>query len=312
MPNTPLKNIVIPAKAGIKTDPHFREDDIPPARKADILLEALPYLQAFRGKTVLIKYGGSAIADSAKRRALLQDIVFLSVAGIRPVLVHGGGPNISKQMTRTGKPPRFVQGLRVTDATTLKLVIKTLSEVNHLLVKELKALGARAQGISGLESELIRAEQYTIAGEDIGFVGKVSGVNTGPVQRLLALSVIPVVMPVGSGWDHQAYNINADEAAAALAAALKAEKFVLITDVPGILRQSGNRHSLISTATVKQIGHLTKQGVISGGMIPKTKACIHALEGGVRKTHMIDVAVPHGLLLEIFTQQGIGTEIVAR
>ncbi len=281
-------------------------------KKADILLEALPYLQAFRGKTVLIKYGGSAIADPAKRRSLLQDIVFLSVAGIRPVLVHGGGPNISKQMARRGTPPRFVQGLRVTDAKTLKLVIKALSEVNRLLVKELKALGARAQGVSGLESRLIRAEVHTIAGEDLGFVGTVSGVNTGPVRRLLALGVIPVVMPVGSGWDHQAYNINADEAAAALAAALKAEKFVLVTDVPGILRQSDNRHSLISTATVKQIGRLTGQGIVSGGMIPKTKACIHALEGGVRKTHMIDVAVPHGLLLEIFTKQGIGTEIVAR
>ena len=294
MPSTPLK---IPAAV---------------IKKADILLEALPYLQAFRGKTVLIKYGGSAIGDPAKRRALLQDIVFLSGAGIRPVLVHGGGPNISKQMTSNGKPPLFVQGLRVTDATTLKLVIKALSEVNHVLVKELKALGARAQGVSGLESGLIRADQYTIAGEDLGFVGKVSGVNTGPVQRLLALGVIPVVMPVGSGWDHQAYNINADEAAAAMAAALKAEKFVLITDVPGILRQAENRRTLISTATVKQIGRLTRQGVISGGMIPKTKACIHALEGGVRKTHMIDVTVPHGLLLEIFTQQGIGTEIVAR
>ena len=319
MRNTRHKKNVIPAKAGI--DPRWSlpsttiegEDDISSViQKADILLEALPYLQAFRGKTVVIKYGGSAIGDPAKRRSLLQDIVFLSVAGIRPVLVHGGGPNISKQMTSKGKAPRFVQGLRVTDASTLKLVIKALSGVNQLLVKEVRALGARAQGVSGLDGGLIKAEPFTIPGEDLGFVGKVNGVNTGPVQRLLALGVVPVVMPVGSGWDHQAYNINADEAAAALAAALKAEKFVMVTDVPGILRQSNNRHSLISTATIKQIGRLTQQGIISGGMIPKTKACIHALEGGVRKTHMIDVAVPHGLLLEIFTQQGIGTEIVAR
>ncbi len=293
MPSTPVKQI--PAAV---------------IKKADILLEALPYLQAFRGKTFVIKYGGSALADPAKRRALLQDLVFLSVAGIRPVLVHGGGAEISKQMNRRGRAPRFVQGLRVTDASTLKLVTKALGGVNQRLVKELRGLGARAQGLSGAEAKIIRAEQVSIPGEDLGFVGTVHGVSTGPIQRLLVLGVIPVVVPLGAGWDHQTYNINADEAAAALAAGLKAEKFVLVTDVPGILRRPNNRSSLLSTVTSGQVARLIRTGVVSGGMIPKTKACVHALHGGVKKTHMIDIAVPHGLLLEIFTDLGIGTQIV--
>ena len=292
MPNTPHKKLATPI------------------RKADVLLEALPYLQAFRGKTFVIKYGGSALADPAKRRAILQDIVFFSVAGIRPVLVHGGGPEISKQMSKKGKPPRFVQGLRVTDAATLKMVMKALSGVNRKLVAELRSLGGRTHGLAGWDGGLIRAEKYTIAGEDLGFVGMVTGVNTGPVQRLLALGVIPVVIPVGAGWDQQPYNVNADETASALAAALKAEKFVLVTDVPGIMTRQGNPSTLLPTVTVRQARQLIQKGIISGGMIPKTKACIGALLGGVRKTHMIDVSVPHGLLLEIFTDRGIGTEIV--
>ncbi len=279
-------------------------------RKADTLLEALPYLQSFRGKTVVVKYGGSVISDGILRRSILQDIVFMSVAGIRPVLVHGGGPEISRQMCRKGKPPRFVQGLRVTDAETLKMVVRALTGVNRMLVKELREMGARAQGLLGSESGLIRAEPYTVPGEELGFVGMVTGVNTGPVQRLLALGVIPVVVPVGAGWDHQAFNINADEAAAALAAALKAEKFVLMTNVPGILTRRDDPRSLLSTLTSGRAQELIRRGVIGGGMIPKARACMHALQGGVRKTHMINAEVPHGLLLEIFTDQGIGTEIV--
>ena len=174
----------------------------------------------------------------------------------------------------------------------------------------MKSLGAHAQGIVGSDGGLIRAEPYTIPGEDLGFVGKVTDVNPGPIQRLLVLGVVPVVVPVGVGWNHQLYNINADEAAAALAAAIKAEKFVLVTDVPGILGRSGDLRSLISTVTVRSTQRLIQKGTISGGMIPKTKACVHALEGGVKKTHMIDIAVPNGLLLEIFTDQGIGTQIV--
>lgn len=282
-------------------------------RKADVLLEALPYLQAFRGKTVVVKYGGSVISNARQRRSILQDIVFMGAAGIRPVLVHGGGPEISKQMNRKGKPPRFVQGLRVTDAETLRMVVRALTGVNRTLVKELRRLGGRAQGLLGSESQLIRAEPYTIPGENLGYVGRVTGVNTGPIRRLLALGVIPVVIPVGSGWDHQQYNINADEAAASVAAALKAEKFVLMTDVPGILiARKKALEELISTLPIQQAKRLTRDGTIHGGMIPKTKACIHALQGGVRKTHMIDASVPHALLLEIFTDRGIGTEIVKR
>ncbi len=279
-------------------------------QKADHLLEALPYLQAFRGKRFVIKYGGSAVTDSVRRRAILEDIVFLSTAGIRPVLVHGGGPEITKRMNRGGKPARFVQGLRVTDAPTLRTVVRALTGVNRMLVKELERLGARAQGLMGWEGGLIHAEPMTIPGEDLGFVGTVTGVNTGPVKRMLALGVIPVVVPVGAGWNGQVYNINADEAAAALAAALKAEKFVLVTDVPGILRRSKDLKSIIPTVTAAGANRLIRSGVIAGGMIPKTRACMEALKGGVRKTHMIDMGIPHGLLLEIFTDRGIGTEIV--
>ncbi|MBI3332580.1 MAG: acetylglutamate kinase [Candidatus Omnitrophica bacterium] len=281
-------------------------------RKADVLLEALPYLQAFRGKTVVVKYGGSALSDRAKRRAILQDLIFLSVAGIRPVLVHGAGPEITRQMSRRNRPPRFVQGLRVTDAATLKLVVNAMTGVNRMLVKELLSLGGRAQGIVGSDGGLLRAEPYTIPGEELGFVGRVTGVNPGPVQRLLVLGVIPVVAPVGIGWDHQRYNINADEAASALAAALKAEKFVLVTDVAGVLRHRGDPRSPVPTLTVREARRLMEKRVIADGMIPKARACIHALRGGVRKTHMIGIAVPHGLLLEIFTDRGVGTEIVRR
>ena len=279
-------------------------------QKADGLIEALPYLQAFRGKTFVIKYGGSALDNAQERRSLLQDIVFLSVAGIRPVLVHGGGPTISHEMSSRGKTARFVQGLRVTDAATLQVVMKTLARVNRLLVHELKALGARAQGLMGSDGNLIRAEPYALPGQDLGFVGTVTGVNTGLIQRLLVLGVIPVVIPLGAGWDHQKYNVNADEAASALAGALKAEKFVLVTDVPGILKQPSNRSSIVSTLTIPQAHRWIRTGIITTGMIPKVKACIRALKSGVRKTHMIDVAVPHGLLLEIFTDRGIGTEII--
>jgi acetylglutamate kinase len=281
-----------------------------PVEKAKVLLEALPYLQAFRGKIFVIKYGGAALAVEAHRKSVLKDIVFLSVAGIRPVLVHGAGKEISRQMEAKGHRPRFVQGLRVTDARTLQVVIRALAKVNRLLVSELRALGARAQGLMGHEARLIQAEPYSIAGEDLGFVGKVTGVHVGPIKRLLMLGNIPVVAPIGVGWNQKRYNVNADEAAANLAAGLKAEKFVLVTDVPGILRRPGRPETLIPTVTIAQARRLIRQGIVAGGMIPKTQACIHALEQGVRKTHLIDVAVPHGLLLEIFTDRGIGTEIV--
>ena len=301
MPSTPVRKAIRTRALG--------RIPVSVVRKADVLLEALPYLQAFRGKSFVIKYGGSILSDERKRRAVLQDIVFLSTAGIRPVLVHGGGPEISRQMARQGKSPRFVQGLRVTDAGTLKTVIQALRRVNRMLVSELRALGGRAQGLIGCESGLIRAEPYLIAGEELGFVGKVVGVNGGPIQRLLALGVIPVIIPVGVSWDHQAYNVNADEAAAALAAGLKSEKFVLMTDVPGILARVHDHRSLLSTANIRQIRNLIAKSAISGGMVPKARACIHAVQGSVRKTHIIDAGIPHALLLEIFTDRGIGTEI---
>ncbi|MBI1953521.1 MAG: acetylglutamate kinase [Candidatus Omnitrophica bacterium] len=291
MPNTRLKNVVA---------------------KADVLLEALPYLQAFRGKTFVVKFGGNALANDEARRLILQDIAFLSIAGIRPVLVHGGAPEITRQMSRKGRKPRWVQGLRVTDRQTLEVVERSLRKINHRLVAELKTLGARAQGLKGYEAGLIRAERHTLPGVDLGFVGKVTGVSPGAIQRLLVLGVIPVVVPLASGWDGQWYNVNADYAASALASALKAEKFVLVTDVPGILLKRQDAQSLISTLTIARAKALIRRGTIDSGMIPKTEACIAALRGGARKTHLVDVRTPHALLLEIFTDRGIGTEIVKR
>lgn len=278
-------------------------------RKADVLIEALPYIKKFHKKIIVIKYGGSILGEEKIRKGVLEDIVFLNFMGLKPVLVHGGGPNISDRMRHSGKKTEFVDGMRVTDEETLAVVEEELQTLNDIIVKEISELGARAVGLNGKNDSLIQAEKKK-AKVDLGLVGNIVGVNTGIVLEELKKDRIAVILPMSSAKDKKTYNVNADEAAASVAGALEAEKFVLLTNVKGILRNPDDPHSFISTLTTKEAKGLVEGKVIQQGMIPKVQACIEALEKGVKKTHIIDARIPHGLLLEIFTDKGIGTEIV--
>ena len=276
-------------------------------RKADILIEAVPYLQAFRGKVIVAKYGGSAIDNPAAMRGILQDLIFLSVVGIRAVLVHGGGPMITRKLSAAGKRSTFIDGMRVTDAQTIHVVNEELEEVNGRLVAQIASLGGHAEGIVP-RRRVVGAAPHPRA-EELGFVGVVKTVRTEPLRKVFTHHGIPVISPVGAG-NGRLYNINADEVASEIAAHLKAEKLVLLTNVRGILQQPNELGSLISTLSVKEARLLMERRVIQEGMIPKVKACVEALRRGVKKTHIIDASIPHAMLLEIFTKQGIGTEIV--
>jgi len=280
--------------------------------KAGVLIEALPYIQNFYDKTVVIKYGGAAMTDTSIRRSVLQDVVFMSYVGMRPILVHGGGPFVSKRMEALGKASTFVKGFRVTDAETMKIAEEEFTRINHDIVRELISLGASALSLSGKDDRLIEVRKHAdIDGQDIGFVGEITKVNGDVIQRMMVSDIIPVIPPIGVGAeDGETYNINADQVAASIAGALAALKLVLLTDVGGIYKDIAEPSSLIPHATTADVAELIQTGVISGGMIPKVKACTHALELGVAKTHIIDAKIPHGLLLEIFTDKGIGTEIV--
>jgi acetylglutamate kinase len=277
-------------------------------KKSDVLIEALPYIKRFYGKVVVIKHGGSTLSDKRITMGILEDIVFMSYAGMKPVLVHGGGPRISAAMKRLGKTPRFINGQRVTDRKTIHVVDKTLAEVNRYLVAGIKKIGGKAYGLSGRDSGLITAKKIK-SNIDLGFVGEISKIDTTLLDRLLDASIIPVVSPVGRGRDGELYNINADSSAAKIASALKAEKIFILTNVKGVLKNSKDPHTLYNTLTAKDVKRLIKRGVISGGMIPKVLACLAALKGAVKKAHIVSAALSHALLLEIFTREGIGTEI---
>ncbi|MBI3324253.1 MAG: acetylglutamate kinase [Candidatus Omnitrophica bacterium] len=281
------------------------EDSI---RKADVLIEALPYIQRFAGKTIVVKYGGSALSSGSVVRGILEDLVFLSVVGLRPVLLHGGGPAISQRAALAGKATKFIGGMRVTDQGTVEIVNEALEEVNRNLVEEIQQLGGRARGLV-VKDRVIIAQPHPDSAK-LGYVGLVKRVEAGRLHTVLAEPAIPVVSPIGSA-DGQLYNINADEAASQVASSLRAEKLVLLTNVRGILRQAGDPESLIPTLTIEEASMLIERAVIQEGMIPKVRSCISALKAGVGKTHIIDAAIPHALLLEIFTKTGIGTEIVS-
>lgn len=277
-------------------------------RKADVLIEALPYIKKFHKKAVVIKYGGSILGDEKIRRGILEDIVFLNFMGLRPVLVHGGGLHISERMRNSGIKAEFVNGMRVTDKATLKLVEEELQELNDTIVSEIAELGGKATGLNGKDRKTIQAVKKK-GKVDLGLVGNITGINTAPILKELREDNIAVLLPVGAGADKKVYNINADEAASAVAVALKAEKLVLLTNVKGIMRNPEDAGSFLSTLTVEEARGLIESNVVQQGMIPKVTACIDALEGGVKKTHVVDARIPHSLLLEIFTDKGIGTEI---
>lgn len=276
--------------------------------KANVLIEALPYIQKFRGKEILIKYGGAALTYKEVRDMVLQDLVFMSYVGIRPILVHGGGKYITENMKKKGIQSQFVNGLRVTDKAAIGVVNETLAELNKSIVRDIERLGGSAVGLSGFDTEILNVVKHTENG-DVGFVGDVSSVNTVPIKELTEFGKIPVIFPVGKGPDGAMYNVNADEAAANIAMAMQTQKFMVLTNVKGILRDALKEDTLIPSLHVNDTQKLIDEGIVSGGMIPKVKACIDALRGGVQKAHIIDGRITHALLLEIFTDQGIGTEI---
>lgn len=277
-------------------------------KKAEVLIEALPYIHTFRKKTVVIKYGGSILSDENIRHGVLQDIVFLSFIGIKPVLVHGGGMNITERMKTSGKKAEFVEGMRVTDEETLKIVAEELEVLNHTIVKEINELRGHAVGLKG-SSGIIEARKKR-GKKDLGFVGEIVEVNKELITGYLDKEIIPVISPMGLGKDRHVYNINADETASAVSVALSAEKFVLLTNVKGVMRHTEDEDSFISTLNAREARQMIKEQIIQEGMIPKIEACLGAVENGVGKTHIINVKTPHALLLEIFTDKGIGTEIV--
>lgn len=284
---------------------------IPDAAKsqAEVLIQALPYIQKWSGATFVIKYGGAAMGENGLATQVMQDIVLMHCVGIRPVIVHGGGPEISDLMKRLGKQPQFVNGLRVTDAETMELVEMALTgKTNPRLVALIQQQGGHAIGISGKDCALIRARKIE-SEVDLGFVGEVEAIQPSVLHAILEAGYIPVVSPIGMGADGTTYNLNADFAAGALAGALEASKFILMTDVPGVLSDPDDPSSLISELTRDQARRMLESGRVSGGMIPKLQACLTALENGCPRAHIIDGRVPHALLIEVFTDEGIGTMI---
>lgn len=278
-------------------------------KKSETLIEALPYIRKFFEKTVVIKYGGAAVEEKGIEKGILEDIIFMNYAGMRPILVHGGGPYISKMMKKAGLEPKFIQGRRVTDAETVYIIDKALHLINRKIVSALKGMGAEAFGMSGKENSLIRAKKMKFK-YDLGFVGEVTSVDTTVVKKLIRDNIIPVIYPLGIGRDGSTYNVNADDVASEIAIALKAEKFVLLTNVNGIMKDRKNPKTLYRTIRAGEVERLIKKKIIDGGMIPKARACINAAKRGVKKAHILNAGIPHALLLEIFTDTGIGTEIV--
>ncbi|MBI1977601.1 MAG: acetylglutamate kinase, partial [Candidatus Omnitrophica bacterium] len=276
--------------------------------KADILIEALPYIKRFRGKEVLIKYGGAAMLDLQVRENVLHDLVFMNYVGIRPILIHGGGPEITDNLKRAGVQSKFVNGLRVTDRDTMNVVVETLAEINRKMVFDLTRFGAQAVGLSGHDAEILKVKKHQANG-DVGFVGDVVSVNYAPIRKLTEAEIIPVIFPVGFDTKGETYNVNADEAAAKIAAAMKVQKIMVLTNVRGIMKDQNNSESLVPSLHVNEVESLIQNKVITGGMIPKVNCCVTTIKAGVPKAHIVDGRIKHSLLLEIFTDRGIGTEI---
>lgn len=293
---------------------------ITPFVKAEILIEALPYIKEFYGKTVVIKYGGNAMINEELKNAVMQDIVLMKYVGINPIIVHGGGPEITNMLKRVGKETQFIGGLRVTDQETMEIAEMVLvGKINKEIVSLINQHGGQAVGFSGKDANLIEATKrmgkiHTPDGKveftDIGFVGDVSKINPEIIQTVTKDGYIPVISPIGVGEDGESYNVNADYVAGEVAAALKADKLIMLTDVEGIFEDYNDKTSLISSLHIDEVPSKIAHGIISGGMIPKVECCVQALKGGVEKVHIIDGRVPHSILLEIFTNQGVGTMVI--
>ncbi|ORU01320.1 Acetylglutamate kinase [Anaerovibrio sp. JC8] len=289
-------------------------------KKAGTLIEALPYIQEFYGKTIVIKYGGNAMINEDLKQKVMEDVSLLKYVGMRPVIVHGGGPDITQFLKKVGKQSAFVSGLRVTDEETVEIAEMVLDgKVNSDIVNMLNHRGVKAVGLSGKDAGLIKAQKklatvYDEAGQqenvDIGYVGQVASIDTSILDTLLNNGYIPVIAPIGVGEDGESYNINADYVAAEIAGALKAEKLLLLTDTEGVYKDFEDKDTFISTLTVAEAKEYIKSGIISGGMIPKIEACLKSIESGTNKVHIIDGRQPHSIILELLTSSGIGTQVI--
>ncbi|MDO5702398.1 MAG: acetylglutamate kinase [Lachnospiraceae bacterium] len=280
-------------------------------QKADVLIEALPYIRKFSGKKIVVKYGGSAMKDSALKKSVIQDVALLKLVGMKPIIVHGGGKEISKWVQLTGGTPEFINGLRVTDKNTMRIAEMVLGRVNKGLVQYMEENGVKACGISGKDGATMRVKKRRLdSGADLGYVGEVTEVNTELIDTLIEKDFVPVICPIGLGEDDfKSYNVNADDAACAIAAAVRAEKLVFLSDIEGVYRNPLDPTTLISELTVSEAQRFIDEGNAGGGMLPKLRGCIEAIERGTGNVHILDGRIPHCMLLEIFTHKGIGTAI---
>ena len=280
--------------------------------KAEVLIEALPYIQKFNRKIIVVKYGGSAMVDEELKKKVIEDVVLLKLVGFKPIIVHGGGKEISKWVDKVGMETHFVNGLRVTDVPTMEIAEMVLNRVNKSLFSLVQNLGVEACGISGKDGEILKVTKKLSNGEDIGFVGEVKEVNPKLILDLIENDFLPVICPVGTDENGNSYNVNADDAACAIAKAVKAEKLAFLTDIEGVYRDKDDPGTLISELDLEEAHELIKDGYIGGGMLPKLNNCIDAVENGVSRVHIMDGRIPHCLLLEIFTNNGIGTAILSK
>ncbi len=279
--------------------------------KANVLIEALPYIQKYNRKIIVVKYGGSAMTDVELQKKVIADVTLLKLVGFKPIIVHGGGKEISRWVDKVGKTPEFVNGLRVTDAETMEIAEMVLGKVNKSLVSMVQELGVKAVGISGKDGGLLKVDKKYSDGKDIGFVGDIKSVDTKILYDLLEKDFLPIVAPIGLDENFQSYNINADDAACEIAKAVGAEKLAFLTDIEGLYRDINDKSSFISRISASQAHELINSGIIGGGMLPKLNNCTSAIESGVSRVHILDGRMPHCLLLEIFTKKGIGTAIIA-
>ena len=279
-------------------------------QKAEVLIEALPYIQKFNRKIIVVKYGGSAMSNEELQKNVIKDVTLLKLVGFKPIIVHGGGKDISRWVEKVGKEAKFVNGLRVTDEETMEIAEMVLGKVNKRLVTMVQELGVKAIGISGKDGGLLQVEKKYSGGQDIGFVGEITGVDPKVLYDMLEKDFLPIVSPIGLDDRFQTYNINADDAACAIAKAVGADKLVFLTDIEGLYRDINDKSSFINRLTAAEAEELISGGYIGGGMLPKLANCTSAIRSGVRRVHILDGRIPHCLLLEIFTRKGIGTAIV--